>query len=48
MKNTLKLLSLLIFVIMFTSCEEEDPCKSETTTYTLPDGSTRTIEGPCL
>ena len=48
MKNTLKLLSLLVFVIMFTSCEEEDPCKSETTTYHLPDGSTRTIEGPCL
>ena len=48
MKNTLKLVSLLVSVIMFTSCEEEDPCKSETTTYTLPDGSTRTIEGPCL
>ena len=48
MKKVLKLVSLLVFLALFTSCEEEDPCKSETTTYTLPDGSIRTIEGPCL
>ena len=48
MKKLLKLLFLLVVISVFTSCEEEEPCESKTTTYTYPDGSTTSIDGPCL
>ncbi|WP_299156655.1 hypothetical protein [uncultured Tenacibaculum sp.] len=48
MKKTLKTLFLLMVIFTLQSCKEEVPCKGKTTTYTLPDGSTRTIEEPCF
>ena len=49
MKNYLKLLSLLIIVFMFCSCEEEEePCEGEVTTFSLPDGTTRSVQQPCF
>ena len=33
---------------LFYSCEEEEECEGEKTTYTLPDGTTRTFEKPCF
>ncbi len=48
MKKTLKTLFLLMVIFTLQSCKEEVPCKGKTTTYTLPDGYTRTIEEPCF
>lgn len=48
MKKTVKLISLMIIILAFNSCEEEEPCKGKVTTFTLLDGTTRSIEQPCF
>ena len=48
MKKLLSVLALLLVCFTFNSCTEEEPCKGEITTYTLSDGTTRTIEQPCF
>ena len=49
MKKLFKLfLLMLVTMSLFYSCEEEEECEGEKTTYTLPDGTTRTFEKPCF
>ena len=45
--KTTKLISL-ITVVLFNSCKEDEPCEGEVTTFTLPDGTTRSFEQPCF
>ncbi|WP_165872273.1 hypothetical protein [Tenacibaculum sp. M341] len=43
------LIALLCVSFSFISCEEQEKvCQGEVTTFTLPDGTTRTIEQPCF
>jgi len=48
MKKTLKILTVLFVLAVFSSCTDDDECQGETTTFTLPDGTTRTTEQPCF
>ena len=48
MKLILNILFLLTILMSFNSCKEDEPCEGETTTFTLPDGSTRSFEQPCF
>jgi len=48
MKTILNIFFCLAIAFLFNSCVEEEPCQGEVTTFTLPDGTTRTIEQPCF
>ena len=48
MKKAFKLLLLVAIPFVLNSCEDDEPCQGDVTTFVDADGRTRTIEQPCF